>query len=182
MYYNEDTGQEIGRSGVEEAVRPTALKENWLPCDVINKGFTQITETPQPDITNLQVVNNGGVGDKIDDTRPRVWVVSDRFQDIPGGLTKAEQDAAFLIAELATAKITQQDTNKASCTTFILEHYSEPIQRSAALGVYSQEYATIMADHIANIIEEENRVWDLLEAAKTMEDLSLVESPKWPEV
>jgi hypothetical protein len=61
-----------------------------------------------------------------------------------------------------------------------LTAYPEPIQRSAALGVYPVAYRITMADFIAACVAEENRVFELLEAATTLEDLELKNQPIWP--
>jgi len=63
-----------------------------------------------------------------------------------------------------------QEQNKAACKAFILSKYSEETQRNAALGIYGETVKSEIADHIARIILEENRVFDTLEA------------PVWPEV
>ena len=95
------------------------------------------------------------------------------------GVWSKYRDTPEYLAERKSAK---QTANKAACTAFILQHYPEPIQRSAALGVYPSEISTAMTDHIVDIIAEENRVFDLLEAATTIEELNAVENPTWPEV
>ena len=63
-----------------------------------------------------------------------------------------------------------QEQNKTACKAFILSKYSEETQRNAALGIYGETVKSEIADHIARIILEENRVFDTLEA------------PVWPEV
>ena len=98
------------------------------------------------------------------------------------GWTYSEGVLSAPIKDLYIEKSAKQTANKAACTAFILQHYPEPIQRSAALGVYPSEISAAMTDHIVDIIAEENRVFDLLEAATTIEELNAVENPTWPEV
>ncbi len=74
-----------------------------------------------------------------------------------------------------------QAENKSSCRAHILSKYPLEIQSSAALGVYPEEQKTLMADFIAACVEEENKVFDKLEAASSLEALALVAKPVWPE-
>ena len=71
-----------------------------------------------------------------------------------------------------------QSQNKMDCKAFILSKYSEETQRNAALSIYGEVKKAEISDHIARIILEENRVFDLLEASN---DPQLVEKPLWPE-
>ncbi len=72
-----------------------------------------------------------------------------------------------------------QNQNKIDCKAFILSKYTAETQRNAALGLYSTATTTALSDHIAAIIAEEDRVFDLLEASS---DPASVETPTWPEV
>lgn len=74
-----------------------------------------------------------------------------------------------------------QESNRQACKAFILSKYPETIQRSAALGVYAPKILRAMSDHISRIIDEENRVFALVEAAETPEELAATEGPNWPE-
>ena len=94
--------------------------------------------------------------------------------------TVAEQEAEATAKELLDGKAQRASTNKADCTSHILAQYPEPIQRSALMGIYSAAYITTMADFIAACVVEENRVFDLIEAATTMAELNLVKAPIWP--
>lgn len=58
-----------------------------------------------------------------------------------------------------------QATFKTECTQEILKLYPEPIQRSAAIGVYPTTLVEEMATTIATYIGEENRVFDEVGAA-----------------
>ncbi|MCK4529058.1 hypothetical protein KAW18_16965 [candidate division WOR-3 bacterium] len=91
-------------------------------------------------------------------------------------MSLAEQDAVDL-AEAIPAKQTQI---KQECTAHILAAYPEPIQRSAAMGIYSANITNAMAIFIAGCIEEENRCYDALEAATTLEEVDLI-APVFPE-
>ena len=90
-------------------------------------------------------------------------------------------DATTTSENLAAGVDRIQAANKEACTDHILETYKGPIQRSAALGVYPQIKCDAIRDFIANCVEEENRVFALLEAATTMAELEAIESPTWPE-
>lgn len=72
--------------------------------------------------------------------------------------------------------------NRSDCETQILSIYPDKLQRSAALGVYPQSYVDTMSDYIARCITEENRVFDLLEAATTVAEIMAVETPTYPKV
>lgn len=64
---------------------------------------------------------------------------------------------------------------KQECTEAILAKYPDPIQRSAALGIYPQELIDEMTGFIAYNIEEENRVFDEAELATTQEELYVIQ-------
>jgi len=180
-YYNENTGQELTRSGVRKAVSPTTLPKNFEPEHVVGWGFIPIVEITKPEINDLQRIENGGV-ELVLNKYHRIWNIVDKFQDIPGGLTKEEQESEFLSQQLIDERIKIQNSNKKSCESFILSEYPEPIQRSAALGVYPQATIDTMVDQIARCIVEENRVFDLLESATTIDELQVIETPVWTEV
>lgn len=71
-----------------------------------------------------------------------------------------------------------QSTFKRECTEEILKLYPETIQRSAALGVYPNEFILQMTEDISLYIEEENRCFDEAEAATTVEELEAIQ-PFW---
>jgi len=89
-------------------------------------------------------------------------------------------DATTTGGNLITGKEERQDTNRTACTAAILTVYPEPIQRSASLGVYPGDYITTMTSFIAACIAEENRVFNLLEAATTVAEIDAIELPTWP--
>ncbi len=99
-YYQESTEAELTRKGVEKAVYPSTLPRNWNPEHVASKGFLPIVEPPKPEITNLQVITNGGteLGGGV---RNRIWVVSNKFET-------TEQEAEYLAQEFDRAKVTVQ--------------------------------------------------------------------------
>jgi len=88
-----------------------------------------------------------------------------------------EQDAV----DLAEAIPAKQNQIKQECTAHILAAYPEPIQRSAAIGIYSSAVVDAMTSFIAGCISEEDRCFDALDAATTMEEVDLV-TPAFPEV
>jgi len=81
---------------------------------------------------------------------------------------------------LGEAKVTKQNTIKQECTRHILKAYPDNIQRSAALGIYSIEVITEMTNFIVECIAEENRCYDAIEIAVTIEDVNLV-TPSFPQ-
>jgi len=102
-YYQESTAKELSRKGVQKTLPNISLKRNWTSEDVIT-DFTEIVETTKPVITNLQIIQNGGIGNKTGNTRPRIWIIKDKFSDIEDGLTKLEQETIFLSKEFETSK------------------------------------------------------------------------------
>lgn len=91
-------------------------------------------------------------------------------------MTIAEQDKVDLV-EARTAK---QNLTKQQCTTHILDAYPEPIQRSAAIGIYSSEVTGSMQTFIAGCIEEENRCFDEANAATSIAEVDAI-TPTFPE-
>jgi len=91
-------------------------------------------------------------------------------------MTEEEQDAV----DLAEAIPAKQTLIKQQCTAHILAAYPEPIQRSAALGIYASDVIDTMTAFIAGCIAEENRCFDALEAATTLEEFDAV-TPTFPE-
>jgi hypothetical protein len=91
------------------------------------------------------------------------------------------EDADWPTKQLATARSEVQTANKTACTNCILGKYPSTIQQSAALGVYPVAIKDDMVDFIGRCIAEENRVFDLAEAATSIEQLTAI-TPSWPEV
>jgi len=171
-WYHKDWGKTT-KQRVRQIVT-IGLPETILPEHVAEFGFIPFIDNPQPAHINIEKVIDAGI--VITETEAtQTWEKVDRFE------TQEETDI-FIVQELINTKLQFQTRNKQSCTSFILEKYPEPTQRSAALGVYPAEFVETMADHIARIIAEENRVCDLLSAATTIEELTAVETPTWPEV
>ena len=105
----------------------------------------------------------------------------ERYQYVDGEFS--EVDKATLDAEaFVKAKAARQLANKEDCKAHILKKYPLEIQSSAALGLYAEADTAVMQDYIADHLEEENTVFDLLEATTTMEELDAVKKPVWPEV
>ena len=157
-----------------------------FPTPFRKAGYEVVFPAPKPTLTSLQIAIESDPELTTLGTYQQTWDIVDKFStytdDEGVEHTKEEQETVFLAQELRTAKTNKQTANKAACTAFILSFYPEAIQRSAALGVYPPTTVSAMADHIALIIAEENRVFDLLEAASTIELLNAVEDPAWPEV
>lgn len=91
-------------------------------------------------------------------------------------MSLAEQDKV----DLAEAIPARQTQIRQQCTAHILAAYPEPIQRSAAMGIYSSGVIDAMKIFIAGCIEEENRCFDEIDAATTTEAVGAV-APKFPE-
>lgn len=91
-------------------------------------------------------------------------------------MSLAEQDKV----DLTEAIPARQIQIKQECTAHILAAYPEPIQRSAAMGIYSSGVIDAMKIFIAGCIEEENRCFDEIDAATTTEAVGAV-TPKFPE-
>ena len=145
----------------------------------INKGVwlerVDVPVVEEPGVLEIIIINH-----VITETQSRYEEeIVDRFSDIEGGLTKEEQDSAYLAQELSDSRTRIQTANRAACESFILSLYPGPIQQSAALGIYPQATIDAMTDHIARCIAEENRVFDLLEVSTDPES---VVSPVYPEV
>ena len=85
-------------------------------------------------------------------------------------MSLAEQDKV----DLTEAIPARQTQIRQQCTAHILAAYPEPIQRSAAMGIYSADVTDAMAVFIAGCIEEENRCYDELEVATTIEAVDIV--------
>lgn len=106
------------------------------------------------------------------------FCIAESAEVLPGTRLATEQDEWKLQA-VEERRIKEQLKNKQACQAHILARYPDPIQRSAALGIYPSAVVTEMTDFIAACIAEENRVFDMLETADSPET---VEKPVWPEV
>lgn len=85
-------------------------------------------------------------------------------------MTELEQDAV----DLADAIPAKQDEIKTECTEHILAAYPESIQRSASMGLYSLDVVDSMKAFIAGCIIEENRCFDALGVATTLNEVEMV--------
>lgn len=107
----------------------------------------------------------------------------DWYEVVADRLVEKAGYAAYLAATALEARRAEIFTeNKAACTGHILARYPLPVQSSANLGVYPAEIKTAMTDFIGRCIAEENRVFDLLAAAATLEALEAIAKPTFPEV
>lgn len=122
-----------------------------------------------------QAINHTGYTE-----RELQWYTSqpDRYELIDGQYVEA---ADYPAKRLAAEKSAVQQANKAACTAHILGRYPMPIQQSAALGVYPVDVRDTMVEFIAACIAEENRVFDLVEAATSISQLATISVPTWPE-
>jgi len=170
--YNWYKGQKLTTQRVRQIVT-IGLPEIILPEHVAEFGIVPFINTPQPEITNLQNVEDDGLEVTATEASQK-WAIVNKFK------TEAEE-AEYLESVFVSTRESRQNNNKEACTDHILETFPEPIQRSAALGVYPQAKCDAIRDFVANCVEEENRVFALLEAATTMAELEAIESPTWPE-
>jgi len=67
-------------------------------------GYTVVFETPKPETTALQIAVEGSPNLTPLGTWEQTWSIKDKFEDISGGPTKAEQEAAFLANEFNSLK------------------------------------------------------------------------------
>ena len=178
-WHIEATGEELSRKQVKDRLSCSLPKE-WGPSNVVSKNIFPIVETARPEVSLLQRLEVGKRV-KIGDEYHRVWNIVDKFQDIPDGATKAEQEAEFLAAHLASEKLRIQSANKAACEAHIYSTYPVPIQLSLNAGIYGAEAKATYQSFLSACKTEEDRVFDLLEAAMTLELLNAVEQPVWPE-
>lgn len=82
---------------------------------------------------------------------------------------------------LSIEKVRAQTHSKAVCEEYILKRYPLTVQSSMSLGVYPADQKDTMVNFIASCVDEENRVFDLIESASTLEEVQSV-IPSWPEV
>ena len=81
-------------------------------------GYAVVFETPQPEATTLQIVIEGSPQLTVLGTWEQTWSIKDKFEDISGGLTKAEQEAIFLANEFDSLK---ESIQKSINSLFTLE-------------------------------------------------------------
>lgn len=67
-------------------------------------GYDVVFETPKPSCGILETVIETTPILTLKGTWEQTWSITDKFQDIPGGLTKAEQEQVFLDQELSKEK------------------------------------------------------------------------------
>jgi hypothetical protein len=125
----------------------------------------------KPEITALQIITVGPF-EKRGANWYQTWVVKDKFQT-------PEQELAFFESE----QLRLVNVNRESCEAFILGKYSLPIQSSAVMLRYGQEFLDGMTDHIDRIIATENASQVELEAVVPLDFVALyaVELPVYPE-
>jgi len=85
------------------------------------------------------------------------------------------------VYDIARHKSGTQAANRTACTAHILASYSIEIQSSMSLGIYPGVEVEAMTTFIAACIAEENRCFDLIEAAMTEEEINAI-TPTWMEV
>jgi len=202
-YYNESTGQELSRRGVEKAVYPTSLAKGWGPEAVIAKGFYPIIKPIKPDITPFQKLELG-TPVKIGNEYHYTWSITDKFSDIPGGDTKEIQEANYLeilktkkITELAqrryTAEITGITVNGSEIKT---DRESQAMITGAYNAIQINPNKTIdwkgtngwatlnataitaiasaVADHVQACFTREKELTELINAVSTFDELEAI--------
>jgi hypothetical protein len=98
-------------------------------------------------------------------------VVSGKF------MTRPESD--IIERRIHREALRKQALVKRMCQDHILKNYPVPIQLSMSIGVYPQGEVEKMSDFIAGCIAEENRVYDELNNASSMESIELI-NPRFP--
>jgi len=171
-FYHKDWGKTT-KQRVRQIIT-IGLPEEIKPEDVAEFGFTPFINTPQPEITNLQKIVDDGLEVTATEASQK-WKVVNKFETLA-------QETEYLTAVFISTKESWQSKNKDACKSHILSKYPLEIQASMNAGVYSALAFEAYQTFLAACINEENRVFDLLEAALTIEELTLVPEPTWPEV
>ena len=96
-----------------------------------------------------------------------------------GSWVKTELGLSEMSKSLTTKRLAIQEKNKAECKSLIYARYDQEFQNNVGLNVMPAGIALAASTWIFNMREEENRVFDLLEAS---DDPESVETPTWPEV
>lgn len=174
MYYNEKTKKILTSSEVRQAVYPSCLPKNFRVDQIPNPDIKGYKEMPYPKLSSdLKIFKSNGIVQSKDGNWTQSWSEVDMFD----GPDKEEKEKNFLKQKINDMKIKIQKKNRSKCKHYILSLYPETVQRNAALGVYKPKKKNKIISHIKRIIEEENRVFDLLEKS---DDPKSVESPEWP--
>ena len=146
-----------------------------------NKGkwLERVEVTTEKNPANFQKIKINHV---ITDTQSRhEQVIVDKFQDTEDK-TKEAQETEYLNQLIIDNRLRIQTENREACKALILSKYPIEIQASMNAGVYSAAAFESYQAFLAACITEENRVFDLLNAATTIEGLNTIETPTWPEV
>lgn len=110
------------------------------------------------------------------------WILMVERKPKDGELYVAQPDGTWLSATpLDVVKSKRQLKWQAECQDRIYLAYPQEIQMSMSLGVYQDEFVAEATDYIAACIQEENRVFDLIEAAGTASEARGI-TPVWPVV
>ena len=101
-------------------------------------------------------------------------------------MTPQEKDAEDYVAPptpptLPDAKVMRQNAIKEECKNYINAAYTPEIQRSAALHVYPFDTEMQISEFVSNCVAEEDRCYDLVEAATDLAGVDAV-TPAWPAV
>jgi len=145
----------------------------------------QYIATDQPGVV-IPVNPDGEPQWAINPTCPQ-WATYEQWQALPGSVLFPARpsefhefiNGAWQLGDLNEARRRLQTRNKKACRGHILAKYPVEIQHSMNAGVYGSESLTAYQEFLAACIAEENRVFDLLEAAI---DPTIIETPNWPEV
>lgn len=101
-------------------------------------------------------------------------------------MNQAEKDYVDYVAPptpptLSEYKATTQSAIKKECKNFINATYAPETQRSAALHVYPFDVEMTISEFVSKCVAEEDRCWDLVEAATDLAGVDAV-TPIWPGV
>lgn len=181
MNYINISNNEILTLGQVKSLHPTSSFPKVLTeAMCVSLGIAPILPSPKPQPASAlqQVILDGAVLTD-EDIWVQSWIEVDKFSE-PDKADKAAKEAKYLSALLTSERERIQKAHKASCQQVIYEEYPAPIQSSASLDVYPSAVKEAMVERIALIIAEENRVYDLLDKATTLNELYDVEEPVWP--
>ena len=181
MYRLRSDGSLKTQGEIRQAHPNTSYPKIWTVSTCNDLDIDPVLITPKPVASSdLKIVIRDGVIQDQLSNWVEAWTEVDRFHDIlPDGPTKAEQDAAYLAQLIVDSRERIQTENKAECKDLIYTSYNQEFQNNIGLGLIPEATATTAATWIFNMREEENRVFDLLEAS---DDPESVETPTWPEV
>lgn len=120
------------------------------------------------------------------DTEGKVILVNDWIamigpKPLDGRDYEAQSDGTWLdITTIEDIRLSRQSEIKEECQDYIYGLYSKEKQLSMSLGVYSTEITDAATQTISLCIDEENRLYSLIESSTDEEEIQGF-TPVWPE-